>query len=152
MRSNVEVWESSCVATLICLLTATFHLPSDFLLTFDWRLFSLISSGEDVWGEEVLLSLRGFWAHIFTSAAHMTSLNKAAAAAAAAKLLQSCPTLRPHGLQPTRLLHPWDFPGKSTGVGLNKAKESKRGIWVIYYADEIFLISNSLFMPQISTH
>ena len=23
---------------------------------------------------------------------------------------------RPHGLQPTRLLHPWDFPGKSTGV------------------------------------
>ena len=26
-------------------------------------------------------------------------------------------SLRPHGLQPTRLLHPWDFPGKSTGVG-----------------------------------
>ena len=24
---------------------------------------------------------------------------------------------RPHGLQPTGLLHPWDFPGKSTGVG-----------------------------------
>ena len=24
---------------------------------------------------------------------------------------------RPHGLQPTRFLHPWDFPGKSTGVG-----------------------------------
>jgi len=24
---------------------------------------------------------------------------------------------RPHGLQPTRLFHPWDFPGKSTGVG-----------------------------------
>ena len=23
----------------------------------------------------------------------------------------------PHGLQPTRLLHPWDFPGRSTGVG-----------------------------------
>ena len=26
-------------------------------------------------------------------------------------------SVRPHGLQPTRLLHPWDFPGKSTGVG-----------------------------------
>ena len=26
-------------------------------------------------------------------------------------------SLRPHGLQPTRLLHPWDFPGKSTGAG-----------------------------------
>ena len=26
-------------------------------------------------------------------------------------------SLWPHGLQPTRLLCPWDFPGKSTGVG-----------------------------------
>ena len=26
-------------------------------------------------------------------------------------------SLRPHGLQPTRLLSPWNFPGKSTGVG-----------------------------------
>ena len=25
---------------------------------------------------------------------------------------------QPHGLQPTRLLPPWDFPGKSTGVGV----------------------------------
>ena len=27
---------------------------------------------------------------------------------------------RPHGLQPTRLLHPWDFLGKSTGVGCHR--------------------------------
>ena len=26
-------------------------------------------------------------------------------------------SLQRHGLQPIRLLHPWDFPGKSTGVG-----------------------------------
>ena len=26
-------------------------------------------------------------------------------------------SLQPHGLQPTRLLCPWDFPGKDTGVG-----------------------------------
>ena len=26
-------------------------------------------------------------------------------------------SVRPHGLQPTRLLRAWDFPGKSTGVG-----------------------------------
>ena len=26
-------------------------------------------------------------------------------------------SLRPHGLWPTWLLHPWDFPGKNTGVG-----------------------------------
>ena len=36
-------------------------------------------------------------------------------------LLESCTVMsdfyRPHGLQSTRLLRPWDFPGKSTGVG-----------------------------------
>ena len=30
---------------------------------------------------------------------------------------QSCPTLQPHGLYPTRILCPWNFPGKTTGVG-----------------------------------
>ena len=30
---------------------------------------------------------------------------------------QSCPTLRPHGLQPTGLPCPWDFPGKNPGAG-----------------------------------
>ena len=29
-------------------------------------------------------------------------------------------SLRPHGLQPTRLLRPWDFPGRSTGVGCHR--------------------------------
>ena len=38
-------------------------------------------------------------------------------AAAAAKSLQSCPTLQPHRWQPTRLPCPWDSPGKNTGVG-----------------------------------
>ena len=40
-------------------------------------------------------------------------------AAAAAKSLQSCPTLCDpiDGRQPTRLPHPWDSPGKNTGVG-----------------------------------
>ena len=31
--------------------------------------------------------------------------------------LQSCPTLRPYGLQRSRLLCPWDSLGKNTGVG-----------------------------------
>ena len=31
--------------------------------------------------------------------------------------LPSCLTLQPHGLQPARLLCPWDSPGKNTGVG-----------------------------------
>ncbi|XDA81909.1 hypothetical protein R6Z07M_011809 [Ovis aries] len=37
--------------------------------------------------------------------------------AAAAKSLQSCLTVRPQRQQPTRLPHPWDSPGKNTGVG-----------------------------------
>ena len=37
--------------------------------------------------------------------------------AAAAKSLQSCPTVRPCRRQPTRLPRPWDSPGKNTGVG-----------------------------------
>ena len=38
---------------------------------------------------------------------------------AAAKLLQSCPTLCDpiHRWQPTRPSHPWDSPGKNTGMG-----------------------------------
>ena len=28
-----------------------------------------------------------------------------------------CPTLRPHGLYPTRVICPWTCPGKNTGVG-----------------------------------
>ena len=39
------------------------------------------------------------------------------AAATAAKSLQSCPTVRPHRRQPTRLHRPWDSPSKNTGVG-----------------------------------
>ena len=38
-------------------------------------------------------------------------------AAATAKSLQSCPTVRPHRRQPTRLRSPWDSPGKNIGVG-----------------------------------
>ena len=30
---------------------------------------------------------------------------------------QSCLTLRPHGLEPARLLSPWNFPGKNNAVG-----------------------------------
>ena len=38
-------------------------------------------------------------------------------AAAAAKSLQWCPTVRPHRWQPIRLHRLWDSPGKNTGVG-----------------------------------
>ena len=45
-------------------------------------------------------------------------------------------SLRPHGLQPTRLLCPWDSPGKNTGVGSHSLLQgifptqgSNPGLW-----------------------
>ena len=40
-------------------------------------------------------------------------------------------SLRPHGLQLTRFLHPWDFPGRSTGVGCHclLRRKSRPPIW-----------------------
>ena len=40
-------------------------------------------------------------------------------------------SLRPHGLQPTRLLRPWDFPGKSTGVGAIAFLSKKSYAWTL---------------------
>ena len=57
---------------------------------------------------------------------------------------------RPHGLQPTRLLHPWDFPGKSTGVGCHcllreMISSLSHSVVFLYFfaliAEEGFLIS-----------
>ena len=37
---------------------------------------------------------------------------------------------QPHGLQATRLLHPWDSPGKSTGVGCHcLLRKVEIGVW-----------------------
>ena len=52
-----------------------------------------------------------------TSVGKVMSLLFNMLSAAAAKSLQSCSTLCDPRRQPTRLLRPWDFPGKSTGVG-----------------------------------
>ena len=58
-----------------------------------------------------------FWCPLWISPENNFVLVSNAAVAAAAKSLQSCPTLRPHRQQPTRLHCPWDSPGKNTGVG-----------------------------------
>ena len=50
-----------------------------------------------------------------------------AAAAATAKLLQSCPTLPSHRRKPTRLPCPWDSPGKNTGVGCHFLLQCMKG-------------------------
>ena len=54
---------------------------------------------------------------IWTFVGKVMSLLFNALSAAAAKSLQSCPTLRPQRQQPTRHPRPWDSPGKNTGVG-----------------------------------
>ena len=51
------------------------------------------------------------------SGSNMSLSHRKLPAAAAAKSLQSCPTLQPHRQQPNRLPRPWDSPGKNTGVG-----------------------------------
>ena len=55
---------------------------------------------------------------------------------------------RTHGLQPTRLLRPWDFPGKSTGVGVSLSYP-----WLSYLSSR--LLPSSLFLiscvPNISS-
>ena len=47
---------------------------------------------------------------------------------------------RHHGLQPTRLLHPWDFPGKSTGVGCHCLLQHKERsfIYISYVAISVY--------------
>ena len=51
---------------------------------------------------------------------------------------------RPHGLQPTRLLRPWDSPGKSTGVGCHCLLSCIFYLNFIYFAPiEIAIILNS---------
>ena len=52
-------------------------------------------------------------------------------------------SLRHHGLQPTRLLHPWDFPGKNTGVGCHRLLQINCGM---YFKEE-----NPKFRHRIET-
>ena len=52
-------------------------------------------------------------------------------AVAAAKSLQSCPTVWPDRQQHTRLPRPWDTPGKNTGVGCHFLLWKKAECWRI---------------------
>ena len=48
---------------------------------------------------------------------------------------------RPHGLQPSRLLHPWDFPGKSTGVGCHCLLQCMKLKWKVKSLSHIQLLA-----------
>ena len=41
--------------------------------------------------------------------------------------------MQPHGLQPTRLLHPWDFPVKSTGVNHSLTYVNSMPTLILYF-------------------
>ena len=51
---------------------------------------------------------------------------------------------RPHGLQSTRLLHPWDFLGKSTGVGCHR-RLRKCSLGISNFLEEISIFAILLF-------
>ena len=69
------------------------------------------------------------------------------AAVAAAKSLQSYLTVWPHRRQPTRFLHPWDSPGKNTGVGchflLQLSPFLKTHIFMSVWT-QVFLVDHNL--------
>ena len=61
-------------------------------------------------------------------------------------------SLRPHGLQPTRLLHPWDSPGKSTGVECHcLLRELKAQLYKFFETDNCTLkdVFLTVYMIQI---
>ena len=83
----------------------------------------LFSESNLVTGKQKILTLTlsvyYFWFSVsnFTTLYFLFKLLNTYDRSTAAKSLQSCLTVRPHRQQPTRLSHPWDSPGKNTGVG-----------------------------------
>ena len=88
--------------------------------------FSMIQQMLAIWSLVPLPFLKPAWTSVSSRFVYCWNLTwrilsitlLACAAAAAAKSLQSCPTLcDPIRRQPRRLPRPWDSPGKNTGVG-----------------------------------
>ena len=63
------------------------------------------------------------------------------------KLLSKCLTSWPQGLQPTRPLRPWDFPGKSTAVGCHCLLRSSRFTFHQICLPSV-LASSNILLPQ----
>ena len=166
-----------------------FSPPGDLYSAASWFSMDLMSKCSLLWGLFVG-SLEKTWVplpikfpqeksgesmtHSTPLAATTEEVSEGIESAAAAKSLQSCPTLcdpiagsppgspvpgilqartlewaaitfsnmwkwscsvvsdsvRPHGLQPTRLLHPWDIPGKSAGVGCHRPLQIESAVFL----------------------
>ena len=55
--------------------------------------------------------------------------------------------LQPHGLQPTRLLCPWDYPGKSTRIGCHFLLQ---GIFLTQECNRISTLAGGFFTTSIT--
>ena len=53
----------------------------------------------------------------------------------------------PHGLQPTRLLCPWDFPGKSAGVGCHCLLQLFTLLLLLSYSSSVFSVRPHRWQP-----
>ena len=57
--------------------------------------------------------------------------------------------MRPHRRQPTSLLHPWDFPGKNTGVGYHCLLHDQPKQHIKkqrhYFANKVHLVEDMVF-------
>ena len=101
-----------CVCVCVCVLFGGAGTEFELRVDFENKLLFCVTS---------LILRFNFWIFIHSTLIKVESKTfvrhfSAAAAAAAAKSLQSCATL-PHGQEPTRLCCPCDFPGKNTGMG-----------------------------------
>ena len=78
---------------------------------------SLVSETSSPYAQHVFPSVSNFSQQCFIFSVHK-SFTSFARPCCCYLVTKSCLTLlRPHELQPARLLYPWDFPGKNTGMG-----------------------------------
>ena len=84
--------------------------------------------GTNKWSENAVLFLHETFHHSELGWVHVAhpGLWIFEPAAAPAKSCQSCLTVWPHRWQPTRFRHPWDSPGKDTGVGCHFLLQSMK--------------------------
>ena len=112
--------------------------PVSYLAVLETPWISLLGVGRHVFHPRALHLQKYFvQCHLFPGAELLPWW------ALCAQSLQSCPTLRDSGLQPARLLCPWDSPGKNTGVGSHslsrdsshlrdRIRVSCIGRWILY--------------------
>ena len=61
-------------------------------------------------------------------------------------------SVRPHRQQPTRLPHPWDSPGKNTGVGCHFLLQSMKMKSESEVAQSCLILSNPVDLPGSSVY